>query len=196
MPKLVDALWAGSGRVVGLYSHLDGGDSAATSAITGLKVVGREAWGVFPLKGKMLNVPRRQRRQVQQRTRSSTAIKKILGLEQGKVYKDLKSLRYGRVMVMADQDLDGSHVKGLSVNLFPQRSGLASMKAGFDLLSHDSSSEGVSAGRRSAASTRRASSTRGRVRTVLRGWTLKYYKGLGTSTPAGGARVVPCSPRD
>ena len=38
--------------------------------------------------------------------------------ELAKVYKDLKSLRYGRVMVMADQDLDGSHIKGLGINLF------------------------------------------------------------------------------
>ena len=47
-----------------------------------------------------------------------TNIKKILGLESGKVYKDLKSLRYGKVMIMTDQDHDGSHIKGLILNLF------------------------------------------------------------------------------
>ena len=47
-----------------------------------------------------------------------TNIKKILGLESGKVYKDIKSLRYGKVMIMTDQDHDGSHIKGLILNLF------------------------------------------------------------------------------
>jgi DNA topoisomerase-2 len=45
-------------------------------------------------------------------------IKKILSLEQGKQYKDVSELRYGRFMVMADQDHDGSHIKGLLMNLF------------------------------------------------------------------------------
>lgn len=33
-------------------------------------------------------------------------------------YKDVNSLRYGHVMIMADQDHDGSHIKGLVINLF------------------------------------------------------------------------------
>ena len=44
---------------------------------------------------------------------------KILGLQYSKKYTDpieLKSLRYGKLMVMADQDQDGSHIKGLVIN--------------------------------------------------------------------------------
>lgn len=44
---------------------------------------------------------------------------KIMGLQYGKKYSektDLKSLRYGKLMVMADQDQDGSHIKGLVIN--------------------------------------------------------------------------------
>ena len=41
---------------------------------------------------------------------------KILGLQFGKEYKDTKSLRYGKLMIMADQDHDGSHIKGLIIN--------------------------------------------------------------------------------
>lgn len=44
---------------------------------------------------------------------------KILGLEFGKKYTDeaaLKALRYGHLMIMADQDQDGSHIKGLVIN--------------------------------------------------------------------------------
>ncbi|NBO09602.1 MAG: hypothetical protein EBV30_09725, partial [Actinobacteria bacterium] len=102
MPKLVDAAWAGTAKSGECTLILTEGDSAATSAITGLSVVGREKWGVFPLKGKMLNV-RDVSADKFAKNEELTAIKKILGLEQGKVYKDLKSLRYGRVMVMADR---------------------------------------------------------------------------------------------
>ena len=43
-------------------------------------------------------------------------IKKILGLQHGKEYDSTKSLRYGHLMIMADQDHDGSHIKGLIIN--------------------------------------------------------------------------------
>ncbi len=47
-----------------------------------------------------------------------TNLKKILGLVNGKVYTDTKSLRYGKIMIMTDQDHDGSHIKGLVMNVF------------------------------------------------------------------------------
>ena len=49
-------------------------------------------------------------------------IKKIMGLETGKHYDSIeqvhKHLRYGKIMYMTDQDLDGSHIKGLCINMF------------------------------------------------------------------------------
>ena len=41
---------------------------------------------------------------------------KILGLKIGVKYKDTSALRYGALMIMADQDYDGSHIKGLVIN--------------------------------------------------------------------------------
>ena len=44
---------------------------------------------------------------------------KILGLQYNNKYdseSDMRSLRYGHLMIMADQDQDGSHIKGLVIN--------------------------------------------------------------------------------
>jgi DNA topoisomerase-2 len=184
MPKLVDALWAGTAKSTECTLILTEGDSAATSAISGLKVVGREKWGVFPLKGKILNV-RDVSADKFSKNEELTAIKKILGLEHGKKYNDLKSLRYGRVMVMADQDLDGSHIKGLLMNLF-HAEWPTLLQAGFvcslatPLLKASRRGEVLSFYSQSEFNTWRESLGD----SGLRGWTLKYYKGLGTSTPA------------
>lgn len=40
----------------------------------------------------------------------------LQGLQHGVEYTDVKQLRYGRLMIMADQDQDGSHIKGLVIN--------------------------------------------------------------------------------
>ena len=180
MTKLVDALWAGTAKSGECTLILTEGDSAATSAISGLKVVGRESWGVFPLKGKMLNV-RDVSADKFSKNEELASIKKILGLEQGKKYDTLKSLRYGRVMVMADQDLDGSHIKGLLMNLF-HAEWPSLMKAGFlcslatPLLKATRRGTTVSFFSPAEFEAWKAADPGS-------GWSFKYYKGLGTSTP-------------
>ena len=184
IPKLEDALWAGTAQSSQCTLILTEGDSAATSAISGLKIVGRETWGVFPLKGKMLNVKDISQIKFNQ-NEELTAIKKILGLEQGKKYASVKDLRYGRVMVMADQDLDGAHIKGLLMNLF-HTEWPSLMKIGFicslatPLLKATKRNEMLSF--YSAPEFEAWKEAQGEE--GLKGWKLKYYKGLGTSTPA------------
>jgi DNA topoisomerase-2 len=73
------------------------------------------------MKGKMLNVRGENVKKISE-NKEIAEIKKILGLESGKVYNSIedvyKNLRYGKVLFMTDQDLDGSHIKGLGINLF------------------------------------------------------------------------------
>ena len=117
IPKLDDANWAGTRRSEQCTLILTEGDSAKSMAIAGLSIVGRDKYGVFPLKGKVLNVRDANIKQIVNNT-EITNIKKILGLESGKKYTNTKTLRYGKVMVMTDQDHDGSHIKGLVLNMF------------------------------------------------------------------------------
>ena len=183
--KLEDALMAGTAKSSECTLILTEGDSAATSAISGLKEVGRERWGVFPLRGKLLNV-RDITPQKFNANEELTAIKKILGLEQGRVYKDRSELRYGRVMIMADQDHDGSHIKGLLMNLFhTEWPGL--MREGFlcTLLTPIlKASKGKTVLSFYSLPEFQAWREANGLSGSLGGWKVKYYKGLGTSTPA------------
>jgi DNA topoisomerase-2 len=181
MAKLEDALMAGTAKSKECTLILTEGDSAATSAISGLKEVGRERWGVFPLRGKLLNV-RDITVQKFNANEELTAIKKILGLEQGKQYKDVSELRYGRVMIMADQDHDGSHIKGLLMNLFhAEWPGL--LKTGF-LCTLLTPILKASKGKSTLSFYSIPEFNAWKEANGLAGWKIKYYKGLGTSTPA------------
>ena len=94
------------------------GDSAKTLAVSGISVVGKDYYGVYPLKGKLLNVREANVKQITENKEISDLVK-IVGLVYKKKYEtmdDLKTLRYGKVMIMTDQDQDGSHIKGLVIN--------------------------------------------------------------------------------
>jgi DNA topoisomerase-2 len=117
VPKLDDANFAGTKQSSECTLILTEGDSAKTMAIAGLSVIGRDKYGVFPLRGKILNVKDATLQKISDNN-EITAIKKILGLEQNKKYTDVSQLRYGSIMIMTDQDHDGSHIKGLIFNVF------------------------------------------------------------------------------
>jgi DNA topoisomerase II len=117
VPKLDDANLAGTKNSAECTLILTEGDSAKTMAIAGLSVIGRDRYGVFPLRGKILNVKDATMQKISDNNEIA-AIKKILGLEQNKKYKDISQLRYGSIMIMTDQDHDGSHIKGLIFNIF------------------------------------------------------------------------------
>ena len=117
LTKLDDAKLAGSKRSSECRLILTEGDSAKTFAISGLEIIGRDLYGVFPLKGKLLNVRDATPNQLLANEEIKN-IKQILGLKQNTVYNDTKKLRYGGVVILTDQDNDGSHIKGLLINFF------------------------------------------------------------------------------
>ncbi|XP_068439815.1 DNA topoisomerase 2-alpha [Clinocottus analis] len=118
VPKLDDANDAGGKNSISCTLILTEGDSAKTLAVSGLGVIGRDRYGVFPLRGKMLNVREATLKQIMDNAEINSIIK-IIGLQYKKNYSDpesLKTLRYGKIMIMTDQDQDGSHIKGLLIN--------------------------------------------------------------------------------
>jgi len=185
IPKLDDANWAGSAKSHLCTLILTEGDSAKALAISGLSVIGRDKYGVFPLKGKVLNV-KGDDKNILKKIGENTEIvnlKKIIGLQSGKKYESVKDLRYGSVMLLTDQDEDGSHIKGLLFNLFqtlwPELFRLEGfnksmltpivkatkgkqVKSFYNLSDYDNWKE---------------------KNDGQKGWSIKYYKGLGTSTP-------------
>jgi DNA topoisomerase-2 len=85
--KLDDANLAGTKDSKDCTLILTEGDSAKTMAISGLSVVGRDKYGVYPLKGKIINVKDITLQKITDNN-EITNLKKILGLEQNKDYSN------------------------------------------------------------------------------------------------------------
>ena len=173
IPKLDDANWAGTHKSHECTLIITEGDSAKTLAVSGLSVVGRNAYGVFPLRGKPRNVRDASVKQLTENEEFSN-LKKIVGLQHGRVYTSLKELRYGRLMIMTDADLDGSHIKGLVLNMI-QHFWPSLLDLGF-LVAMVTPVLKVG---KDWYFTEEAYRTSGNTSTQV-----KYYKGLGTSTSA------------
>jgi DNA topoisomerase-2 len=181
--KLIDANKAGTEKSSDCTIILCEGDSAKAGIISGLSKEDREWIGVYPMKGKLFNVRGEKDLKISE-NKEICEIKQILGLELGMEYtKELvnKKLRYGKILFMTDQDLDGSHIKGLGLNLFhyqwPSLTKidnfigfvntpiLKARKSNKELLFYNEGEyrEWKSSGENN-------------------GYKIKYYKGLGTST--------------
>jgi DNA topoisomerase-2 len=99
------------------HLFLTEGDSAASTAKRGFSVTGNDYYGLFPLKGKPLNVRDITLKKMRDNEEISNIIT-ALGLEFGKKYTSTRTLRYGKLVIMSDMDPDGNHIKGLILNLF------------------------------------------------------------------------------
>ena len=185
-PKLTDANRAGTkdGHMCTLI--LTEGDSAKGLAMAGRSIVGPDLFGVFPLRGKLLNVRDATIDQISKNAEIQN-IKNFLGLQHKKVYTDTRGLRYGHIMIMTDQDHDGSHIKGLLIN-FLQVQFPSLLKLPEFLVEFITPIIKVWKGDPKKPSASRAFFTIPEYEAwkeshrLERGWDHKYFKGLGTST--------------
>ena len=180
IPKLDDANFAGTRKSHLCTLILTEGDSAKSMAIAGLSVIGRDCYGVFPLKGKILNVRDAPISQIT-KNQEITYLKKIIGLEINKKYNDIKKLRYGKIMIMTDQDHDGSHIKGLLLNLFdcewPELLQLDYINCMITPIIKVSKTKKII----SFYTLTDYHQWKQKINNINQ-WNVKYYKGLGTST--------------
>ena len=184
IPKLTDANYAGTAKSHLCTIILCEGDSAKAGIISGLSKEDRNIIGVYPMKGKMFNVRGEALKKISE-NKEFVDIKKIMGLETNKKYGSLEevhaSLRYGKILFMTDQDLDGSHIKGLGINMFDtlwdsliklniigfmNTPILKAKKGNMELLFYNDGEYNTW-----------KAATPGYDK-----WKIKYYKGLGTST--------------
>ncbi len=184
--KLDDANFAGGPKSKDCTLIITEGDSAKSLAMSGLSVVGRDYYGVFPLKGKPLNVRDAAHSQVMKNEEIKNIID-ILGLKMGVKYdeENIKTLRYGHLMIMADQDHDGSHIKGLVINMIHTFWPSLLDVPGF-LQQFITPIVKVNKGKNSRTFFTLPQYEQWRESTGnnAKGWKIKYYKGLGTSTSA------------
>ena len=183
IPKLIDANFAGGAKSSDCMLILCEGDSAKSGIVSGLSKEDRNVIGIYPLKGKLMNVRDAAIKKISENNEIND-IKMIIGLESNRKYTSdsaKKCLRYGKVLFMTDQDLDGSHIKGLGINLFQSQ--------WHDLIQIDNFVAFMNTPILKATKGKQVKNfyyedeyTKWKQDNDIQGWKIKYYKGLGTST--------------
>ena len=186
--NFVDANLAGTDKSQDCVLILAEGLSAMSGIVSGLKSDDRNYIGIYPLKGKVLNV-RGATKDITENRELGDLIK-ILGLRIGEKYTSMedvhKKLRYSKIMIMSDQDLDGSHIKGLCINLFHAMWPSLIEIDGF-LSCMNTPILRATKGAHILRFYNEGEYARWKetlLNQCTKGWHLKYFKGLGTSTAA------------
>jgi DNA topoisomerase-2 len=200
IPKLIDANFAGTDKSAQCTIIFCEGDSAKAGIVSGLSREDRNFIGVYPMKGKMMNTRGEPVKKIAENNEIAE-IKQILGLEVGRKYTpdDVKyRLRYGKILFMTDQDLDGSHIKGLGINMFQSEWPTLTELPGFmgfmntpilkakkgtqeKVFYNEGEYRAWKEGGEGGAVAGGAGVSMA-THTPPSGWNIKYYKGLGTST--------------
>ena len=181
IPKLVDANYAGTKDSKLCTLILCEGDSAKAGILSGLTPSDRNIIGVYPMKGKLLNVRGETTKKINE-NKEIIEIKKIMGLESNKTYKNTDELRYNKILFMTDQDLDGSHIKGLCINLFECLWPSLLNIEGFLGFMNTPILKATKSGKMIHFYNEQEYELWKSEHQDAKGWSIKYYKGLGTST--------------
>lgn len=186
LTKLLDAGYAGTSKSSECMLIICEGDSAKAGITSGLTTEDRKRIGVYPLKGKILNVRGETMKKIND-NKEIHELKRILGLEIGKTYENIEEvnryLRYSKVIFMTDQDLDGSHIKGLCINLFQSEWSSLTRIPGFigfmntPILKARKGTNELRFYNQGEYENWKKDNTHSSHL-----WNIKYYKGLGTST--------------
>lgn len=184
--NFIDANLSGGPQSKDCILILCEGLSAMSGIVSGLSSEDRNTIGIYPLKGKLLNVRGELPKKIAD-NKEITDIKKILGLENGREYKTMDDvhqyLRYGKVMLMTDQDLDGSHIKGLCINLLHSEwSSLAKIPGFISFMNTPILRAKKGNQTMLFYNDGEFAAWKQSMDGNLGGWTIKYFKGLGTST--------------
>jgi len=205
IPKLEDAEWAGTKKSKMCKLILTEGDSAKALAMSGRAVVGNQKYGIFPLKGKLLNVRGATPKELLN-NEEIINLKKILGLKHGKIYVnsgkeakevkdddktekddskskicDISELRYGGIVSLCDQDVDGYHIKGLLINFFEYFWPSLLKIDGF-ITCLSTPIVKATKGKEAKIFYNLTDYTQWKETPASNNYHIKYYKGLGTST--------------
>jgi len=189
-PKAIDAIYAGdrkeSKKCVLILTEGDSAKSMACGGLTALSDEERKHYGLMPLRGKIIN-PKDSKLESIEENREFIELKKIIGLQQGSDYSaSTNSLRYGRVILMTDADVDGDHIKGLGFNLFHEfwpsllkiDGFFCSLLTPIVKATHNTSQRVIS-----FYSLGEYEQWKRENEQTLNIWVIKYYKGLATHDP-------------
>jgi DNA topoisomerase-2 len=191
------ANWAGTTKSKHTMLVITEGNSAKTGFMSGFSTQhDSDVYGLFSSRGKWMNVRKETDAKVFA-NKEIMNLTKILGLKLGQTYTSMeevhKHLRYGRICFLTDQDLDGSHIKGLLLNLFHCQWRSLLTIPGFLCFMNTPL---MRATRRSAEVVfyHKGEYDRwfeeGCGGYPLSQWQIKYYKGLGTSTKVDWLRYM------
>ena len=181
IPKLVDANYAGTTKSNQTMLILCEGDSAKAGILSGLSNEDRNVIGVYPMRGKLFNVRGETQKRINE-SKEINEIKKIMGLESSKVYQNVNDLRYGKIIFMTDQDLDGSHIKGLCINFIAYLWPSLLKIPGFIGFMNTPILKATKTNKTLQFYTQGDYDAWKEVNENGKGYKIKYYKGLGTST--------------
>lgn len=183
IPKLIDANLAGTKHSGECSLILCEGDSAKAGIVSGLSREDRDYIGIYPMRGKLFNVRDEAQKRIME-NKEIFEIKKIVGLETNFKYTEetaKSKLRYNKIVFMTDQDLDGSHIKGLGLNLFDSEWHSLLTIPNFVGFMNTPILK-AKKGKTEKIFYNDGEYNKWKGENNISGWKIKYYKGLGTST--------------